>query len=143
MGVSPFSGSARCTTRPASRARWQASSGSITGTISSTRGIGGSPLSLLYPILFLNGRSDQRPVFGPGTVVVLHVPVAPQLGQGEPGVGGALADPAVGDDLLVPCHARPAVQPLELVGGLERAVLVGRLGPRDVGRPRDVPRDLC
>jgi len=53
-----------------------------------------------------------------------------------------LSDPAVGDDLLVGRDALRLVELAELVGRLERAVVVGRLRPGDVGRAADVSRHL-
>ena len=85
-----------------------------------------------------DGHADQRAVLGPGAVVVLDVLLAEQLLQHEPGVRRALADAAVGDGVLAPVDAGLGVELLELVVGLEGAVVVGRLAPRDVGRGRDV-----
>src|SRR5258708_37024797 len=63
--------------------------------------------------------------------------------QYEPGVRGTLADPAVGDRVLAEVHASlVAVERAQLVIGLERAVVVGRLGPGDVLRGRDVAAPL-
>src|SRR5436309_1184974 len=70
------------------------------------------PSSLLA---LLHRYADQRAVLGPGAVVVLGVLVAEQLGQGEPGVGGPLTDPAVGDDVLVGGDAGSLVQRLQLI----------------------------
>src|SRR5205807_4711239 len=86
----------------------------------------------------LDRHADQRAVLGPRSVVVLHVGVAEQLVQGEPGVAGALADPAVRDGRLGLVQAGLLVQLPDLVVGLEGAVLVGRLAPRHVQRCRDV-----
>ena len=69
--------------------------------------------------VLLDRDVDQVAPLGPGAVVVLDVVLAEQLVQDEPGVRGALADPAVGDHRL-------AV--LEHAGlGVELAQLVGRL----------------
>src|SRR2546423_1078863 len=76
-------------------------------------------------------------------VVVLHVGVAEQLVQREPGVRGTLADPAVGDRRLGLVDAGLLVQLTQLVVVPEGAVLVGRLAPRHVDRGRDVPGPLC
>src|SRR4029453_8279302 len=89
-----------------------------------------------------NGYADQRTPLGPGTVVVLHVLLAEDLVQHEPGVRRALADPAVRDGVLAEVHPGVGVQRPQLVVGAERAVVVGRLAPRDVGRGRDVTRAL-
>src|SRR6266545_5790443 len=93
-------------------------------------------LTLLYRC------ADERAVLGPGPVVVPDGPVAEQLGEREPRVARALADPAVGDDLPIRGHALTFVQGLELVGRLERSVLVRRLDPRDVRGRWDVARHL-
>src|SRR5699024_6250654 len=68
--------------------------------------------------------------FGPGSVVVAHVVVAEQVRENEPGVAGAFADAAVGDDLIARAQAGLVrIEVLEFGRGLERAVLVGRLAP--------------
>ena len=54
----------------------------------------------------------------------------------------ALADPAVGDDVLVGRHALGLVQGLSSSAALERAVLADRLGPRDRRGARDVAGPL-
>src|SRR2546428_3552596 len=54
----------------------------------------------------------------------------------------SLADPAVRDDFLVRRHAFRFVQRFELLRRLERPVLVDRLSPGNVLRPRDVPAAL-
>src|SRR5918996_4065450 len=92
--------------------------------------------------LLLYGHPDEAAVLGPRPVVVAHVVEPEQLLQHKPRMRGALADAAVGDDVLVRSDALGLVQGLELVGGLERAVLVHGLRPRDVGRAGDVARDL-
>src|SRR5882724_6856658 len=53
-----------------------------------------------------------------------------------------IADAAVGDRVGREVHARVAVDRAQRVIGLERAVLLGRPGPRDVRRGRDVPAAL-
>ena len=60
----------------------------------------------------------------------------------EPGVARALADAAVGDDVLVRADALGLVQRPELIRALEGAVFADGLGPRDRGRARDVARPL-
>src|SRR5215470_11859568 len=69
--------------------------------------------------------ADQRPVLGPGTVVVLDIGQPEQLVQGEPGMRGALADPAVRDGVLALVQPGGRVQLAQLVVGLEGAVLGG------------------
>src|SRR4051794_11690830 len=96
------------------------------------------PRSTLFPYTTLF-RSIAP--LGPGAVVVLHVVLAEQLVQHEPGVPRALADAAIGDHRPAG-HALVAVQLAQLVGRLEGAVLPDRLGPRDRGRTRDVARAL-
>src|SRR5919202_1002790 len=76
---------------------------------------------------------------GPRAVVVLDVVVPEELVQHEPGVRRALADPAVGDDLVPVQDALAGVELAELVGGLEGAVLLHSLSPRHGCRARDVP----
>src|SRR6202012_3067007 len=91
----------------------------------------------------LNRHAHPRAVLGPGAVVVLHVRLLQDLVQHEPGVRGALTDPAVGDGVLA--EVQPGLVLVELgevVVGLERAVLVGRLGPGDVLGGGDVPAAL-
>src|SRR5918994_7411875 len=51
--------------------------------------------------LSLDRGAEEAAPFGPGAVVVADVRVAEELGQDEPGVAGALANPAVGDHVLV------------------------------------------
>src|ERR687893_2333302 len=90
----------------------------------------------------LDRHADERAVLGPGTVVVLDVLVAEQLAQDEPGVRGALADPAVGDGVLRGVQTGLGVELGQLLVALEGAVLVGRLAPRHVHRGGDVARAL-
>src|SRR5215211_1239171 len=93
--------------------------------------------------LALDGDADQAAPLGPGAVVVADVGVAEQLVQDEPGVGAALADPAVGDHVLARLHPLGAVELGQLVVGEELAGgAVDRLGPGDVDRARDVTRPL-
>ena len=89
--------------------------------------------------VLLDRHVDQVAPLGPRAVVVLDVVLAEQLVQHEPGVRRALADPAVGDDRVVAVdHALAGVELAQLVGGLEGAVLLHRLRPRDRGRAGDV-----
>src|SRR5882672_5078204 len=71
----------------------------------------------------LDRDADEAAVLGPAAVVVADPLVAEQLVEDEPGVGAALADPAVGDDVLVRRDPLGLVQVGELVAALERAVL--------------------
>src|SRR5881397_2176552 len=96
------------------------------------------PGSALVLLALLHRCADERPVLGPAPVVVLDASIPQELPEHEPRVGGPLPDPAVGDDLMVGADAGSVVQLLELVGRLERPVVVSGLGPRDVGRTRDV-----
>ena len=62
----------------------------------------------------------------------------------EPGVGGALTDAAVGDDLIrLADSGLFGVDLLQLGPGLEGAVLVGGLAPGHVGRGGDVATAQC
>src|SRR3954471_10163880 len=89
--------------------------------------------------VFLDWHRDHVAPLGPRAVVVLHVAFAQQLVQHEPGVRRALADPAVRDDRLAGAgHALAAVKLAQLVGRLERPVLLPRLRPRPRTRARDV-----
>src|SRR6266568_830109 len=90
-----------------------------------------------------NGALDRHPhgvaPLDPGAVVVADPLEAEELAQHEPGVAGALADAAVGDHVVTGVEAELAlVQRAELVDALEGAVVVGRLLPGDIARPRDV-----
>src|SRR3954469_438068 len=80
----------------------------------------------------LDRDADERAVLDPAAVVVLDVGLAEQLVQHEPGVARALADAAVGDGRLAVVVALLVVERGQLLVGLEGAVLVGRLAPRDV-----------
>jgi hypothetical protein len=60
----------------------------------------------------------------------------------EPGVARPLADPAVGDDVLVVRDAVCGVQVTELGSVLEGAVFLDRLGPRHGDRAWDVAGSL-
>src|SRR4029453_4221366 len=93
-------------------------------------------------LTLLHRCADERSVLGPGPVVVPDRPVAEELGEREPRMAGALADPAVSDDLPIGRHALTFVERPELVRRLERAVLVRRLHPRDVRGRWDVARHL-
>src|SRR5207244_1588461 len=82
----------------------------------------------------LNRSADQVSPFRPGAVVILHVGDAKQVLQHEPGMAGALTDPAVGDHRLGFIHALGAVELLEFVVALECAVVVTCLTPRHAAR---------
>ena len=91
---------------------------------------------------FSIGTPIRLPYSVHDAVVVADPAVAEQLVEDEPGVARALADPAVGDDVLVGGHALGLVQGRQLVGRLERAVLAHGLGPRDRRGARDVAGPL-
>src|SRR6202050_1287565 len=91
----------------------------------------------------LDRNTDQRTVLGPRAVVVLHVRLAEQFVQHEPGVRGPLADTAVGDGVLAEVEAGlVAVERAEVVVGLERAILLGSLRPGHILRGRHVTATL-
>src|SRR6267378_8398313 len=90
----------------------------------------------------LDRRPHEVAPLRPGAVIVLHVRVAEEVLQDEPGVGRPLPDPAVCDDLLVRRDAFAFVEGLEILSRLERAVLVDGLGPGNVLRPGNVPASL-
>ena len=96
----------------------------------------------LYDVL-LDRHVDHVAPLGPGAVVVLDVVLAEQLVQHEPGVRGALADAAVGDHVRVAVEdALALVELAQLVGRLEGAVLLHRLGPGHRRGARDVAAAL-
>src|SRR4051794_12878178 len=83
--------------------------------------------------------SNEVPPLAPGAVVVADPGIAEQIGQDEPGEARPLADPAVGDDVVGLLEADLAlVDRAQLLGRLERAVLVDRAAPGDVLGTRDV-----
>src|SRR5713226_5332701 len=86
----------------------------------------------------LDRRPDQAPPLGPGPVVIPHVRVSEQVLQNEPGVRRALADPAVGDHLLVRRDALAPIEFLQFGRRLEGPILADGLPPRDVGGPGDM-----
>src|SRR3954471_3761228 len=92
--------------------------------------------------VLLDRHVDEVAPLRPRAVVVAHVVLAEQLVQDEPRVRRALADAAVGDDRLATQDALAAIEVAQLVGRLERAVLLDRLRPRDRLRARDVPGAL-
>src|SRR4051812_17599635 len=93
--------------------------------------------------LALDRRADQIAPLGPRTVVVLHVLESEQVFQHEPRVAGALPDAAVRDHRLVSGDPLRRVQSLQLLRTLERAIVVARLRPGNVLRPRDVTTTLA
>src|SRR3954453_19005131 len=93
--------------------------------------------------VLLDRHADEGAVLGPRTVVVLDVLVAEELVQREPGVARPLPDAAVGDGVAAVVPTLRAGGLAQLVVGLERAVLVGRLAPRHVDRGRDVTAALA
>src|SRR3954467_13496900 len=63
----------------------------------------------------------------PGAVVVSHLLVAEQIMKNEPCVAGALADAAIGDDIIGRLHSTLVrINSLQFSRGLERAVLLDR-----------------
>src|SRR5215208_14736 len=90
--------------------------------------------------LALYGGTDQVAPLGPRTVVVAHGVVAEEVGEHEPGVGGALPDPAVGYYVLVLAEAGLTLVDLaQLVGALEGPIFPDRPRPRHVRGPGNVP----
>ena len=114
------------------RAKSSTSSASGAGSV--------TPIPVLAPFRALGDRHPHGVApLGPGAVVVADVAEAEQVGEHEPGVAGALADAAVGDDVVVGREALLGeVDGLELGARLERAVLGGRPRPRHAGRAGDV-----
>src|SRR5439155_7989313 len=80
---------------------------------------------------------------GPRPVVILHVLESEDVLQHEPRVARALADAAVRDHRLIGGYALRRVQGSQFLGALERAIVVARLGPRNVLRPWDVTAALA
>src|SRR5690606_776963 len=76
-------------------------------------------------------NADGVAILGPRTVVVARV-VSKDALQRKPGMAGALADAAVGDDRLRAVDADLGVDRLDLIGRLEGSVLVDDLAPRHV-----------
>src|SRR5680860_37544 len=97
---------------------------------------------MLDAFALLDRDVDETAVLGPRAVVVTNVPIAEKIGENEPGVAGALPDPAVGDDVLISSEALVGVERLQLVDRFERPVGLRRGSPRDVARPGDVPGAL-
>src|SRR2546430_12855755 len=91
-----------------------------------------SAIGLAGGTSLLDRRLHEVPPFRPGAVVVLHVRESEEVLQDEPGVGGPLADPAIGDDLLVRRDTLWLVESFQLFNRLECPVLVPGLRPRTV-----------
>src|SRR5262245_8040015 len=81
----------------------------------------------------LDRQAHRGAPFGPRTVVVADLRVAEQVGEHEPGVARALADPAVRDHVVLRLETDLAfVDRLEVGRALERAVLgIDRARPRN------------
>src|SRR6266851_4124948 len=79
-----------------------------------------------------DGRADKVAPFGPGAVVVADLADAEQVLQNEPSVRATLADAAVGDDFVFSGNALGLVEFFQVVEGLEGAVFVRSLRPRDI-----------
>src|SRR6267378_5418159 len=90
-------------------------------------------LGLSSAALVDDGRADKVAPFGPGAVVVADLAEAEQILEDEPGVRAALADAAVGDDFVFAGNALGFVEFFQFVEGLESAVFIGSLYPRDIG----------
>src|SRR5699024_10454673 len=87
-----------------------------------------------------DGHAYRVAPFGPRTIVVANILPPQQVGEHEPGVGGALPDAAVRDDRFARVESLfGRVEALEFLAGSERAVLVRRLRPGHRFRARDVP----
>src|SRR5437773_7017999 len=91
----------------------------------------------------LHGHADQVAPLGPRAVVVLHVLETQQILQDEPRDARALADAAVRNHRRVAAHTLPAVQRLQLVDSLERAVLVAVLPPGNALRAGNMAAALA
>src|SRR6266496_2649869 len=94
---------------------------------------------LLIPSSLFNRRGDDVAVFSPTAVVVLHVVEAEQIFQHEPGVARTFADAAISDSRFLRINALlPKVNPLQLIGGFEGAVLLHGGAPGDALGAGDV-----
>src|SRR5207249_8732087 len=67
-----------------------------------------------------NGGADEVAPFGPRAVVVANLVQAQQIFEDEPGVGAALTDAAVRDDVVLSGNTLGLVEFFQLVVGLER-----------------------
>src|SRR5882762_4079678 len=93
---------------------------------------GGSRFGLGGACFVDDGGADEVAPLGPGAVVVANLVEAQQILEDEPGVRAALADAAVGDDFVFAVDALGFVKFLQVVVGLEGAVFVGGLRPRNI-----------
>src|SRR5579862_8314622 len=92
--------------------------------------------------LLLNRRANQIPPFRPRSVVILHLVVPQQILQHKPGVRTSLPDPAIRDNFVIAVHALRAIQLLQSIRRLERPILIRRLHPGNIRRPRNVTGPL-
>src|SRR5229473_4232883 len=93
---------------------------------------GGGQLGLAGECFVDDGGADEVAPFGPRAVVVADPAEAQQILEDEPGVRAALADAAVGDDFVFSGNALGLVEFFQVVEGLEGAVFVRSLRPRDI-----------
>ena len=84
--------------------------GTCPGAVGARRGVAATPDGDRGRLL--DRHADEAAVLGPAAVVVADALVAEQLMQHEPAVRRALADAAVGDDVLVRRHALALVERL-------------------------------
>src|SRR5215467_7626998 len=80
-----------------------------------------------------DGSADEVAPLGPGAVIVANLVEAEQILEREPRVRAALTDAAVGDDFARTADALIAIELLQIVEGLESAVLVSGLRPGNIG----------
>src|SRR5712664_2408002 len=92
--------------------------------------------------LSFNRHPDQTAPLRPGAVVVLDLRVAQQIRQREPGERGPLADPAVGNHVLIRPNPLPLIEALEVLCIFERPILPHVLRPGNVAGPGDVTATL-
>src|SRR2546425_10646 len=92
--------------------------------------------------LSLNRHGDQTAPLRPGAVVVLDPRVAQQVRQREPGERGPLADPAIGNHVLIRTDPLALIEALEVLGIFERPILPHVLRPGNVAGPGDVAAAL-
>src|SRR5262245_52060742 len=97
-------------------------------------------ISAIRGSALLDRQAHRVAPLGPRTVVVTDLRVAEQVGEHEPGVARALADPAVGNHVVLLLETDLAfVDRLEIGRALERAVLgIDRARPRNALRAGDV-----
>src|SRR5215211_3657181 len=75
-------------------------------------------------MLPLDGHTHEVAPLGPAPIIVPHLRVAQEVGEHEPGVAAALADPAVDDHVIILLELRLSlVEAAQLLGGLEGAVV--------------------